>query len=131
MALWKNASGPAPLRPPRFFRPVLRCHARFARPSITPWTACVAPAGSRTGPESVQSDLDEAWEIAERGPMKLFMADIHLYRARLFFREAQYPWGSPAADLAAARELIEKCGYGRRKEELADAEAAVENRGPG
>ena len=87
--------------------------------------------GPRTGPESAQSDLDEAWEIAERGPMKLHMADIHLYRARLFLREAQYPWGSPAADLAAARELIEKCGYGRRKEELADAEAAVQNRGQG
>ena len=81
--------------------------------------------GKRTGSESAQSDLDEAWEIAERGPMKLFMADIHLHRARLFFREAQYPWGSPAADLAAARELIEKCGYGRRKEELEDAERAI------
>ena len=81
--------------------------------------------GTRTGPESAQSDLDEAWEIAERGPMKLFLADIHLHRARLFFREAQYPWGSPAADLAAARELIEKCGYGRRKEELEDAERAI------
>jgi tetratricopeptide (TPR) repeat protein len=59
--------------------------------------------GARTGPESARSDLDEGWEIAERGPMKLHMADIHLHRARLFFREAQYPWGSPAADLAAAR----------------------------
>ena len=83
--------------------------------------------GNRTGPESAQSDLKEAWEIAERGPMKLFMADIHLHRARLFFREAEYPWGSPAADLAAARGLIEQCGYGRRKEELEDAEAAVRN----
>lgn len=71
------------------------------------------------------SDLDEAWEIAERGPMKLHMDDIHLHRARLFFREAEYPWGSPAADLAAARGLIQKCGYGRRKEELADAERAI------
>ena len=51
--------------------------------------------GNRTGPESAQSDLDEAWEIAERGPMKLHMADILLHRARLFFREAKYPWGSP------------------------------------
>ena len=81
--------------------------------------------GPRTGPESAQSDLDEAWEIAERGPMKLHMADIHLQRARLFFREAEYPWGSPAADLAAARKLIETCGYGRRKEELEDAERAI------
>ena len=81
--------------------------------------------GARTGPESAQSDLDEAWEIAERGPMPLFLADIHLHRARLFFREAEYPWESPAADLAAARKLIEQCGYGRRKEELEDAERAI------
>ena len=51
--------------------------------------------GARTGPESAQEDLDEAWEIAERGPMRLHMADIHLYRARLFFREAKYPWENP------------------------------------
>jgi hypothetical protein len=57
--------------------------------------------------------------------MPLFLADIHLHRARLFFREAQYPWGCLAADLAAARELIEKCGYGRRNEELEDAEWAI------
>jgi tetratricopeptide (TPR) repeat protein len=81
--------------------------------------------GPRTGPESAQADLDEAWEIAERGPMPLFLADIHLYRARLFFREEHYPWESPRADLAEARRLIEKCGYWRRKEELEDAEAAI------
>lgn len=85
--------------------------------------------GARTGPESAQSDLDEAWEIAERGPMPLFMADIHLHRARLFGmskdRPASYPWMSPQADLAEARQLIEKHGYGRRKEELEDAEAAA------
>jgi hypothetical protein len=32
-----------------------------------------------------------------------------------------YSWGSPAADLAAARRLIESCGYWRRKAELEDA----------
>jgi len=81
--------------------------------------------GARTGAESAQSDLDEAWEIAERGPMPLFLADIHLYRARLFFREATYPWESPQHDLAEARRLIFKHGYLRRKEELEDAEAAL------
>lgn len=80
--------------------------------------------GPRTGPESAQRDLDEAWEIAERGPMPLFLADIHLYRARLFFREPQYPWQSPQHDLAEARRLIFKHGYLRRKEELEDAERA-------
>jgi tetratricopeptide (TPR) repeat protein len=81
--------------------------------------------GKLTGPESAQEDLNEAWEIAERGPMRLFLADIHLYRAGLFSRGATYPWKSPTADLAAARKLIEQCSYGRRKEELEDAEAAL------
>jgi nucleoside phosphorylase/tetratricopeptide (TPR) repeat protein len=65
-----------------------------------------------------KADLDEAWEIAESGRMQLFMADIHLSRARLFFREVTYPWESPTADLASARKLIVQCGYWRRKEEL-------------
>ncbi len=81
--------------------------------------------GERTGLDSAQSDLDEAWEIAERGPMPLLQADIHLYRARLFFREGQYPWESPKHDLAEARRLIFKHGYLRRKEELKDAEELI------
>ena len=91
--------------------------------------------GSRTGPGSAQSDLDEAWEIAERGPMPLFLADIHLHRARLFGKqkaesrkqkeEAAYPWESPQTDLAEARRLIYKHGYLRRKEEFEDAEQAL------
>ena len=91
--------------------------------------------GPLVGPESAQSDLNEAWEIAERGPMRLHMADIHLYRARLFHAVQPYPWGSdadghtrgPRDDLAAARKLIEACGYWRRKEELEDAEAVAVN----
>jgi len=85
--------------------------------------------GVRTGHESAQSDLDQAWEIAERGPMPLFMADIHLHRARLFGlskdRPASYPWISTQDDLTKARHLIAKHGYWRRKEELEDAEAAA------
>ena len=94
------------------------------------------------GEMSAHRDLDEAWEIAERGPMPLFLADIHLYRARLFHAVTPYPWANdPAAvadpadpnghsrgpldDLAEARRLIEKHGYWRRKEELEDAEAAA------
>ncbi|HAB17728.1 MAG TPA: toll/interleukin-1 receptor domain-containing protein [Verrucomicrobiota bacterium] len=91
--------------------------------------------GARTGPESALEDLDEAWEIAERGPMRLHMADIHLYRARLFGTRnsefgarnntEKYSWESPAADLAAAERLINDCGYHRRDEELADAKRAI------
>jgi hypothetical protein len=76
-----------------------------------------------------KEDLDEAFEIAERGPMPLHLADIHLHRARLFglgkYRPPAYPWESPQADLKEARRLIEKHGYGRRREELEDAEAAL------
>lgn len=81
--------------------------------------------GPRTGTESAQSDLDEAWEIAERGPIRLFLADIHLHRARLFHAETPYPWKSSHDDLAKARQHIEKHGYSRRIEELEDAEQAL------
>lgn len=90
------------------------------------------------GGEGAQSDLDEAWEIAERGSMKLHLADIHLYRARLFGRMKEegglmnadseaisYPWISPERDLAEAERLINECGYHRRDEELADAKQAI------
>ncbi len=75
--------------------------------------------------DRAKADLEEAWEIARRGPMKLFLADIHLHRARLFFRVEKYPWISPQADLAAARKLIEECGYRRPKEALAAAERDI------
>jgi hypothetical protein len=85
--------------------------------------------------DSSRAHLDDAWEIAERGPMRLHMADIHLYRARLFHAVTPYPWDEdehgkprgPKDDLAAARKLIEQCGYHRRDEELADAEEAAKN----
>jgi len=50
--------------------------------------------------------MDEAWEIAERGPMRLHMADVLLHRSRLFRDKAA---------LADARKLIEQVGYWRRK----------------
>ncbi len=61
--------------------------------------------------------------------MRLFLADIHLYRARVFGRKAgvisgengeKYPWESLAAE-----KLIHACGYHRRDEELADAKRAI------
>jgi len=80
--------------------------------------------------DGARDDLNDAFEIAERGPMRLHLADIHLYRARLFGlianRPAAYPWVSPRDDLDKARKLIDECGYGRRREELEDAEAAWE-----
>ncbi|MEA2691334.1 MAG: hypothetical protein QOJ16_721 [Acidobacteriota bacterium] len=76
------------------------------------WLRCLS--GDEQG---CLEDLDEAWEIAERGPMPLHQADVQLTRARLF---------RDRAALAEARRLIEKHGYHRRDGELADAEAAAQ-----
>jgi tetratricopeptide (TPR) repeat protein len=62
--------------------------------------------------------LAEAQQIAERGPMPLFLADVHLHRARMF---------KDNTELAKAAQLIRDLGYGRRFEELADAEAAAKS----
>ena len=67
-------------------------------------------------PEAARADLDDAERIASRGEMRLHLADVHLHRARLFRdRDA----------LARASQLIEECGYGRRRGELEDAERAA------
>ena len=65
---------------------------------------------------SARADLDEAERIARRGEMRLHLADVQLHRARLF---------RDRAALAEARQLIDECGYGRRREELEDAERAA------
>jgi hypothetical protein len=67
-----------------------------------------------------RADLEEARRIAERGPMRLFLADIHLARARLF---------GDAEELEKAAELIEETGYGRREEELEDARRMMNEEG--
>jgi len=81
-----------------------------------------------------REDLDEAYEIAERGPMRLHLADIYLHRARLFGLLAdspqKYPWTSPQTDLSDASKLIEQCGYKRRLPELEDAGAALATQKP-
>jgi hypothetical protein len=63
--------------------------------------------------DEAKQDLDEAQDIAERGPMPLHLADVHLHRARLF---------SDKTELARAAALIAQHGYARRAEELADAQ---------
>jgi tetratricopeptide (TPR) repeat protein len=93
-------------------------------------------------------DLDEVEEIAEPGPMRLFLCDMAIERARLALAriEAFAPLNgliddSPpqpvapdaaaaarlkdeaAANIATARELIADCGYHRRDEELAELTA--------
>lgn len=36
--------------------------------------------------EEAERLLEEAQQVAERGPMPLYLADVHLHRARLFGR---------------------------------------------
>ena len=103
--------------------------------------------------DGAAGDLDEVEEIAEPGPMRLFLCDMALERARLALarREAFAPLNglveksppkpSPpdAAEakalmedarknLATARKLIEECGYHKRDEELAELEAVLVGR---
>jgi hypothetical protein len=78
-------------------------------------TAALYDATLGADPDEAQRLLSEAQQLAERGPMPLYLADVQLHRARLF---------RDRAALAEARKLIEAHGYGRRREELADAEPA-------
>ena len=95
-------------------------------------------------------DLDEAQEIAEPGPMRLYLCDTALERARLALarREAFAPLNGlvepsppppalpdPAEaarlleearkQLDVARKLVAECGYHRRDEELAELDAVA------
>ncbi len=65
-------------------------------------------------------DLTEAREIAERGEMKLHLADFHLEAARLSLAEGKKD--QAREDLATAGEMIEEMGYGRRKGEAEELE---------
>jgi hypothetical protein len=95
-------------------------------------------------------DLGEVEEIAEPGPMRLFLCDLALEQARLALarREAFAPLhglleASPAApappdaaeaarlleearaQLAIARKLVADCGYHKRDEEVAELEVVL------
>jgi hypothetical protein len=70
-----------------------------------------------------RADFDEAWNIVKRGPMRLPLADILLYPARLFFHEKPCPWKSPQDDFVTGEKLITDCGYHRRYEKLATPSA--------
>jgi hypothetical protein len=94
-------------------------------------------------------DLDEIEEIAEPGPMRLFLCDLALERSRLAFARieafallyravAHTGLSKPSllshehiaelkteatSELAIAAEYIKQCGYHLRNDELAELEA--------
>ena len=98
-------------------------------------------------------DLDEVKEIAEPGPMRLYLCDCALERARLALARLEafaplnglvapgpappvLPDAAAAAglreeartELDAARKLIAECGYHRRDEELRELDDVVSGR---
>jgi len=100
--------------------------------------------------DSAARDLDEAQEIAEPGPMRLYLCDCALERARIALAQGEafaplnglvepsppppaLPDAATAArlleearkELDAARKLIADCGYHRRDQELAELDAVA------
>jgi len=77
------------------------------------------------------ADLEEAREIAERGEMKLHLADYHLEACRLVLAEggglgAEGKREKAKEHFAIAKEMIEKMGYGRRKAEVEALQREIE-----
>jgi tetratricopeptide (TPR) repeat protein len=100
--------------------------------------------------EGTMRDLNDVEEIAEAGPMKLHLCDLALERLRFAFAriEAFAPLnglvddgpakpkrpgeaernslhGEAAKQLAIAADYIERCGYHRRDDELAELQAVL------
>jgi tetratricopeptide (TPR) repeat protein len=69
--------------------------------------------GDLTGAEA---DLSEAFEIAERGSMRLHECDAHLEWARLCRQRGDR--AGQQEHVARARRLVEETGYGRRRREV-------------
>ena len=88
--------------------------------------------------EKAQKDLDEAFSIASRGEMGLFVADCHLEYARLALARGRgdgngkgaamlRPYNDEAREhLKTAKEMIAKMGYHRRDKEVEELEKQLE-----
>lgn len=75
--------------------------------------------------EKAEADLEEAREIAERGEMKLFLADYHLEAGRLC--AAQQNMEGLKGHYEKAAELVKECGYHRRDKEVEELRRIVES----
>ena len=63
-----------------------------------------------------EADLNEAEEIAERGGMRLHLADVHLQRTALHLQFDEKDEARRRLDRAVA--LIDECGYERRRRDV-------------
>ena len=73
--------------------------------------------------DSAQRDLDEALDIAERGEMKLHLADYHLESTRLRLAEGKLDEARGHLDVAA--RIVGETGYHRRDDEIARLEKQI------
>ncbi|MGE0087150.1 MAG: TIR domain-containing protein [Desulfococcaceae bacterium] len=72
---------------------------------------------------NAHADLDEAFEIADRSEMKLYLTDYHLESCRLCLAENNPDRAKE--HLAAAKELIAQTGYHRRDKEAEELAGAL------
>jgi tetratricopeptide (TPR) repeat protein len=80
--------------------------------------------------DKAQRDLDEAFTIATRGGMGLYLADCHLEYARLSLAKAaslrkDTDIEEARQHLKTAKEMIEKMGYHRRDKEVEELEGQL------
>ena len=71
-----------------------------------------------------RSDLDEAEQIAGRGPMRLHRVDIALQRVQLAL--SQYDFTDARKFLDEAHELATKSGYERRRKRISQLKADLD-----
>jgi tetratricopeptide (TPR) repeat protein len=70
--------------------------------------------------EKAEKDLKEAFTIADRGGMRLYLADCYLGYARLYMAKGERE--KAKENLKTAKEMIEDMGYHRRDNEVKELE---------
>ena len=78
--------------------------------------------------DGARAALDEAAEIAGRGPMRLHLCDTVLLRAHLFHDHHPYVWHDPTTDLDEVQRLIDATGYRYRQPFLDHTRTLVSRR---
>ncbi len=73
--------------------------------------------------QEARRDLREAWEIAERGEMKLYLTDFHLESCRLELDEKNME--KAKEHFEKAKQLVEETGYHRRDGEVRELEGKM------
>ena len=73
--------------------------------------------------DMAKHDVDEAFSIASRGGMGLYLADCHLEYARLYYDKGEKDKARDS--LKIAKEMIERMGYHRRDKEVQELEGKL------